>query len=200
MKLFAALCCLCLLCDCISTAVDVDFDVGVILTSVDRSSAALKKFGQAKISQDGYSVQDGLLVASWSFTAQHFMIKLTNKTAKPIRIEWDDASFIDARSNAHRVVKHDVALKNTSLAQAPVSIPPSATSSETLFCPDGVITIPSKGGDVHFIVLPYHDDESTKNIAVMIPFETEGQKEVYTFKFHVLGSKQGKDTAGQQKK
>jgi len=169
--------------------------IPVRLTGVVRPQAALEKFGEAKISEDGYVFEDGLIAASWSFFGDSFTVRVTNKTTNPISVQWDNASFVDALGNAHRLVRGDVTIMNTALSQAPIAIPAGATSLERLFSPDGIFRL--SGGPI--IVLPYYTRKSpTKNIAVMIPFEIDGEKETYTFAFRVLDSNSKQQKQEQQ--
>jgi len=83
------------------------------------------------------------------------------------------------------------------IGRAPITIPAGASLSQTLCCPDGIIRV----GSTTLVFLPYNDRKSAiNNISVMIPFEIEGQKEIYTFAFHILDTKEIQDISAQQKK
>lgn len=113
-----------------------NYNVG--LSSVESPEVAKKQIGEVKI--ENYKVkktamcsfEDDFIDVHWQVTATTFDFRLKNKSGKLIKINWDDASYVDIKGNVGRVMHNGVRYIVRNESQPMITIPKGTTLSDLL--------------------------------------------------------------------
>lgn len=114
------------------------YDVG--LKTVERPSLSKEQFSEIAvktIEDDGvakYSYSDENIDIVWYVTQNQFNFKLTNNSDFAIKIPWDEVVYIDADSNAKKVMHSGIKYNERNSAQ-PASVVPRGTSISDIILP-----------------------------------------------------------------
>ena len=118
---------------------------------------------------------------------------IKNKTTDPVTINWNNVSYIDADSEAHKVIHAGVRYQDKAAPQPPTVVPPLAKITETLL-PADHITSSSSGWSEKPLWKDFaHLSEDLSvlkrhigsTFALFLPIEVEGKTKNYTFLFKI---------------
>lgn len=73
---------------------------------------------------------DDLLKAHFTLEMNALALRLTNKSAFPLSIPWDNASFVDLDGTSCRVIHSGIPFSENHRPQTPSTVPPGATLNE----------------------------------------------------------------------
>lgn len=81
---------------------------------------------------------DNFISVSFLISKEQIAFTLDNKTAGPIKIDWNQVSYVDVLGKSHKVMHSGVKYINREEPQAPTVIPPSAKIEDIVFPTDYV--------------------------------------------------------------
>lgn len=110
--------------------------------------------------------------------------RLLNKTGAPLTIVWNDAEFVDALGEEHRVMRAGRDFRRREHQ------PPSVVVAAGAEHRDGAIPMvrmQTPEGEVHQAVqvLPHEYDPTDRRVALRLPLEANGRRWVYTFWYRI---------------
>lgn len=126
------------------------YDIG--LKEVERPADAKERYGKSKIirfKEEGktkYSFKDGLIKIIWLPTASQFNFVLTNKTSHSIKINWDEAVYVDESGMSKRVIHSGVKYVDRSNPQPLTVVARGATISDMVFPSDNIYYVSGQYG------------------------------------------------------
>lgn len=134
---------------------------------------------------------DSTLDISFYIGTRDILFNIANKTQNPIKLNWDNFSFVDTESRAHRLIHSSVKLIDSEKQQTTTIIPPFASIQENVYSPD---YIDRRGSD--WIYNPLFPDNSFikssvvgKTFSFFMPIEINGVVKNYNFVFKIIGEK-----------
>jgi hypothetical protein len=172
-------------------ATTTHYDIG--LTAVERPQDARARYGGTTITRvdtaglGKYLFEDQLVSMAWIFTRDRLAFKLTNKTRYSLKVLWDEASYLDAGGQSHRVMHNGVKYIDRSLTEPP-SVVIRGGSLEDVVLPIDYVY----GNGADWIEGPFfpgrfdHAKQLTgKSVQVLLPLEVEGVVNEYIFLFRI---------------
>lgn len=134
---------------------------------------------------------DNTLDISFYIGTRDIIFNIANKTQNPIKLNWDNFSFVDTESRAHRLIHSSVKLIDAEKQQATTIIPPFANIKENVYPPDYL-----DRRDSNWIYNPILPDDSSikypvvgKTVSFFMPIEINGVVKNYNFVFKIIGEK-----------
>jgi hypothetical protein len=144
-------------------------------------------FTMTKPSQSAdLQVHDEFLDASFTISQEQITFVLRNKTDNPIKLSWDQVSYVDFFGTSHRVMHKGIKLVDREQPQAPTAIPPNAQVDELVAPTDYVAFI--SGNWKQGNILPDNvaaKQLKGKTVSVFMPLEINGSIKNYSFEFLV---------------
>ncbi|MGD0499499.1 MAG: hypothetical protein ABSC23_13800 [Bryobacteraceae bacterium] len=144
-------------------------------------------FTMKKPSQsDALHFYDDSLDALFNITQAQITFVLRNKTDNPIKISWDQVSYVDFYGTSHRVMHKGVKLVDREQPQAPTIIPPKAQVDDLVVPTDYMAFI--SGNWKQENILPDNvvaKQLKGKTVSVFMPLEINGSVKNYSFEFLV---------------
>lgn len=116
----------------------------VSLKSVESPADAKVQFGETKITslQDStitkYSYEDDFIAITWYVDYRQFNFTLRNKSNHPIKINWDDISYVDYERQTSRVMHSGVKYNEKNSSQPSTMVPKGASLTDILLPTDNV--------------------------------------------------------------
>jgi hypothetical protein len=172
-------------------ATTTHYDIG--LTAVERPQDARARYGGTTITRvdtaglGKYLFEDQLVSMAWIFTRDRLAFKLTNKTRYSLKVLWDEASYLDAGGQSHRVMHNGVKYIDRSLTEPP-SVVIRGGSLEDVVLPIDYVY----GNGADWIEGPFfpgrfdHAKQLTgKSVQILLPLEVEGVVNEYIFLFRI---------------
>ena len=168
------------------------------LASVERPKNAKERYGKVNNTvmtdekgQQRMVFEDDLIKAFFLFDSDSVLFEVNNKTDFTIKINWDNAAYIDTSSTSMRVIHSGVRLMDRNSSQAPSIIVrkgklvDSVTPSENIYFISG-----QYGGWKYASLFPKYNVESAKtymgkSCSLLLPLEIEGVTNDYIFTFDV---------------
>lgn len=136
---------------------------------------------------DDLMFEDHAIKIQFSIATQQIGFILKNKTDDPIKIDWNQVSYVDVFNEAHKVIHSGVTYKDKNSPQAPTIIPPTAKLEDLIFPTDYVSyelnmwlkkpLFPPKASEANFY--------KGKTFSVFIPLEIKGVIKNYLFTFEI---------------
>lgn len=133
--------------------------------------------------------EDDFLRILFSISEIEIGFLLHNKTSNPIKIDWDQVSYVDVSSESHKVMHSGVKYIDREKPQAPTVLPPTAKLNDIIFPTDYVFYTSGKYGK--WSRNPLFPDATKaelykgKSFSVFIPFEINGVIKNYFFTFNI---------------
>ncbi|MFM6308511.1 MAG: hypothetical protein ACKPGB_09620, partial [Dolichospermum sp.] len=90
--------------------------------------------------------EDKYIKISWIFSEDKLGFVLNNKTKNPIKIDWNQVSYIDTLGNAEKVIHQGVKYVNRNEFQTPTIIPPTAKIQDIIFPSNNISYVSGKHG------------------------------------------------------
>jgi hypothetical protein len=107
---------------------------------------------------------------------------LLNKTDNPIKVDWNQVSFVDDSGSAHKVIHQGIRLIQRDEPMVATTVPPGAKVSDYMYPSDLVLRL---GGDwVTPPLLPKGERAAAmrgKKLSVFLPLEINGAAKNYSF-------------------
>lgn len=172
------------------------------LTSVESPSDARNQYSKVQINSlvkddiNYYQYEDSFINIIWYVSPKEFAFELTNKSDHPIKINWDDISYVDYTGSVGRVMHSGVKYVDKNNSQPATTIPRGASLTDTLLPVDNVYY----GSYIHDWIKNYllpcrYKDQSSfsenaeKNIGrtmkILMPIVIESIQNDYVFEFTV---------------
>lgn len=139
---------------------------------------------------DELQFSDEFVALAFSVGRNGLNFALLNKTDEPIKIDWNQISFIDWSADAHPVTHTGVKYTDAAAAKPASIVPPSAKFKDAIIPADNVhFTSGQYGGWSVNDLLPHTTSAPTlkgKDVAVYMPLEVNGKTKNYTFQFQII--------------
>jgi Carboxypeptidase regulatory-like domain len=132
-------------------------------------------------SSETLAFEDSSIAFAAQVVRQGIVVAIQNKTDQPIKIDWNQVSYIDQTGKANSVSHEGVKYVDAASAKPPSTIPPGARHEDTIV-PAGNIQY-TDGWKVS-LLLPMGAQSRElvgKTISLFMPMEISGKVENYTF-------------------
>jgi hypothetical protein len=138
------------------------------------------------VAANDISFSDKYISVAWDISENQVGFTLTNKTNEPIKINWDQASFVDINGSSKQVIHSGVRYINRDSPQVPTIIPPTAKLNE-IIVPKTNIYYGYSNWKVEpiFPEGPLAKSYANKEFSVFLPLEIEGKSKYYSFTFRI---------------
>ena len=139
------------------------------LSEVTRPAVIKQKYGSTKIYRTSMRdsnklyFEDNIIKIIWMPTNQQFNFRLYNKSKYPIKIIWDEASFVNSDNEAHHVIHAGIKYINKESSMVPTIIPPNTYINDLI--------IPSSA-----IIWEINGPFSGWKLAPIFPFDMNGKR------------------------
>jgi hypothetical protein len=141
------------------------------------------------IESESLSVEDANIAILFSLANTSVGFALQNKTDGPIKIDWNQVSFIDPQGTSHNVTHEGVKYTDANSSKPPTVIPPTAKAVDSIVPADYVyFTSGEHGGwSTHYILprAPVGASMKGKSFSVYMPLEINGTGKNYLFTFRI---------------
>jgi len=182
------------------TAYQAVYDVG--LSQVTRPLNATEQYGEYSIvdndTNNKFTYVDGLIEGVFVLGEKSVIFGITNKTSHIIKINWDEAAFIDENGNSSRVVHSGIRYVDMNSPQSP-SIIIGGGKFQDVATPTSNVHFSQQSGWYSRDILlnfSYNRDELIgwsngyigKELKLLLPLVIEGVQNDYIFTFRVNSS------------
>jgi hypothetical protein len=146
------------------------------------------KFALKKASPDRSLIfEDENVLIQFMVTQSGIDFIMKNKSVGPIKIDWDQAAYVDVMSKSHKVLHAGVRYMERDKPQAPTIVPPNANVEELIFPTDYVNFVSGLYGgwtkDPLFPDGPAAKPYKGQSFSVFMPIEVRGTIKNYAFDF-----------------
>jgi hypothetical protein len=172
-------------------ATTTHYDIG--LTAVERPQDARARYGGTTITRvdtaglGKYLFEDQLVGMAWIFTRDRLAFKLTNKTRYSLKVLWDEASYLDASGQSHRVMHNGVKYVDRSQTEPPSVVIRGGSLEDVVLPIDYVYN--NRADWIEGPFFPGRLDQAKqltgKSVQVLLPLEVEGVVNEYIFLFRI---------------
>jgi hypothetical protein len=172
----------------LSCAISYHYDFSLL--SVDRTKPAAEKYGPARIEKDTtggairYRFSDSCVAVLFTISTEQVEFVCTNKTDRPIKLDWEKASFVNPYGAHKRVIHRGVAFSRKADRQQPSIIRKGETLSDYLL-PSENVNDYLYGSGGHTIYPLFSNRDFGKNAGVLLPLEIDGVTNEYLFQFKI---------------
>lgn len=165
--------------------------------AVSRYVASFKKgkydvkyvcFMTKPINSKNLFVEDKMVSIKFTLNKKDIGFTLSNKTGNPIKIDWNQVSYVDTGSKSHKVIHEGVKFSSKSEPQAPTIIPPTS-SIDDIISPSDYISFSSSGNWYQKPILPEGEEAlpyKGKTFSIFLPLEINGKIKNYFFTFRIV--------------
>lgn len=141
------------------------------------------------IPDDNLTFEDDNINMVWGFNEDRLSFALRNKTDSPIKIDWNQVSYVDVNGDAEKVLHHGVKYSEKDSFLAPSLVPPTARIKDIILPTSNVSYISGQyGGWREIPMFPEGDSAMMykgKSFSVFMPMEVNGEVKNYTFTFDI---------------
>lgn len=164
------------------------------LQSVESPANAKLQFGETKVvsfDEEGvskYRYEDDYIDIVWYVGKKQFNFTLKNKSGYPLKVNWDDVSYVDITGKVGRVMHSGVKYTDRNNSQPATVVPKNASISDLLMPTDNVHYVPGQYGgwrETNLIPSAYKMKDVGKTMTVLLPIVIEDVQNDYTFTFSV---------------
>jgi len=174
----------------------------ITLSEVERPSDTKERYGEPSIvsfEEEGkakYSFEDEMIKIVWIPTYDRFYFTLTNKTSHSIKIDWDEAVYVDKNGYSKRVTHVMSNYTDLNSPQTPSTIVRNAVITDQIYPADYVYYDYSLGWAVKPL-FPYASVKSEhdlllqaeeyigKKVQILLPLKIEDVVNEYIFVFNI---------------
>jgi len=149
---------------------------------------------------------DNFIRIGFVFLLDGVNFTLCNKSEQPIKIHWNDVSYIDAAGNSHRVMHSGIKFDERNQDMPAISIPPTSkiadliVPSDYVYLDKGGIGAAYYGLPAKWTVTPFFPPPDKKEalefvgrtVEVFMPIETSDGLKNYRFTFQIGLEEMGK--------
>lgn len=137
----------------------------------------------------GLNYEDANINVAFDISKKEILFELKNKTDEPIKIDWNQVSYVDVFGASHRVIHQGVKYIDKENSLPPTIIPPTAKISDRLF-PSNLVTYSSGayGGWRESNLFPEAPEAKkfkNQKFSVFMPLEVNGKVTNYFFSFKI---------------
>jgi hypothetical protein len=133
--------------------------------------------------------EDQSIRIRFALSEKHIGIILQNKTPSPVKVDWNNISYVDITGLAHGVMHTGVRYIERDRPQVPTIIPPAAMIDDVIIPSDHIsYTAGSGGGWTSRPFLPPLAETDLylgKSFSVFMPLELNGIVKNYSFAFRM---------------
>jgi len=140
------------------------------------------------VESESLAYDDDTLSVVFVVSRKGINFTLKNKSNSPLKVDWNQWSYVDVESKSHKVFHRGVAYKDKEASLPPSTVPPTAALEDLIVPTDYVEWSNAEGGYRVLELLPNNSAASTligKTISVFMPIETNGSVKNYLFSFKV---------------
>lgn len=141
-----------------------------------------------KVSKD-LLFEDAFVKISFIISKEQIGFVILNKTSNPIKIDWNQVSYIDVLNESHKVMHSGVKYVDKANVLPPTIIPPTAKIQDIVFPTDHIYYTSGKYGGWNKIPIfpeaPKARLFKGKTFSVFMPLEINGTVKNYLFTFIV---------------
>jgi hypothetical protein len=135
---------------------------------------------------------DDFISIKWMFDKKAMSFTLQNKTDNPIKVDWNQASFVDVSGNAQKIIHQGVKYINLNDSQSPTIIPPNAKLQDLVIPTINIHYSEITRGWIQESIFPAGDKElllKGASFTVFMPLEINGTIKNYSFTFNIVDVK-----------
>lgn len=137
----------------------------------------------------GLNYEDANINVAFDISKKEIQFELKNKTDEPIKIDWNQVSYVDVFGASHRVIHQGVKYIDKENSLPPTIIPPTAKISDRLF-PSNFVTHSSGayGGWRESNLFPEAPEAKkfkNQKFSIFMPLEVNGKVTNYFFSFKI---------------
>jgi len=137
----------------------------------------------------GLNFEDSFIDIQFSISKKQLRFVLKNKTGNPIKIDWNQVSYVDVLGESHKVMHSGVKYIDRDKIYAPTVIPPSAKIEDIVF-PSGYVYYKSGkyGGWRKVPLFPKAPEAKLykgMTFSVFMPLQINEAVKNYLFTFHI---------------
>lgn len=133
--------------------------------------------------------EDSFMSIEFSISKRQVGFVLRNKTDNPIKIDWDQVSYVDVLGESHKVMHSGVRYIERDKPQAPTVVPPTAKVEDMVFPSDYVYYSSGEYGGWREIPLfpeaPAAKIYKGSSFSIFMPLEVNGVVKNYIFTFKI---------------
>ncbi len=130
--------------------------------------------------------EDSAIAIVFARSEKQMEFGLLNKTAAPIRIDWNQVSLVDVTGKSHVITHSGVKLTDREGQKPPTNIPPSARIEDLIVASDSISLGTEKWYTENFLPSgPEGLSLAKKNFSIFMPLEVEGKTVNYNFVFSI---------------
>ena len=133
--------------------------------------------------------EDDNINIAWIFGKRQLSFILKNKTNSPIKIDWNQVSYIDVNSSAKKVIHSGVKYVNRNEHMSPTLVPPTAKIEDIIYPSDHISYISGRyGGWRERPMFPEGEEAKMyegESFSIFMPMEVNGEVKNYTFTFDI---------------
>jgi len=133
--------------------------------------------------------EDDSIRIEFAISKRELGFVLRNKTANPVRIDWNEVAFVDDAGESHKVMHSGIRYVERDKPQAPTIVPPTAKVQDIVFPIDYVWYSPGQYGGwselPFFPEGPMAGNYKGKSFSVFMPLEVNGAVKNYSFVFKI---------------
>ncbi len=138
---------------------------------------------------ESLSVEDANIAIVFSLASTSVGFALQNKTDGPIKIDWNQVSFIDPQGTSHSVTHEGVKYTDANSSKPPTVVPPTAKVVDSIVPADNVYYTPGQygGWSTRYIFprAPLGASLKDKSFSIYMPLEINGTGKNYLFTFKI---------------
>jgi hypothetical protein len=137
---------------------------------------------------NGLIFSDDETAASFKISSKEFAFAISNKTREPIKIDWNQVSYVDALGKAHKIIHEGVKYTDKGQPQPITTVPPGAFVNDVIIPVDSVYF--SEGPGVWEVAPLFPGGQVAKTyegatVSAFMPLEVNGTVKNYDFVFKI---------------
>ena len=137
---------------------------------------------------DSLTLEDNFINIQFLISGDESKFILKNKTDNPIRIDWDQVSYVDIFGESHRVIHSGVRYIERDKLQAPTVVPPTAKVKDVIISTSCILK-DDHWGLVNTRLFPRGLEAKPykgKIFSIFMPLEINGAIKNYLFSFKIV--------------
>jgi hypothetical protein len=182
----------------------IDFDMS--LNQVERPKDAKERFGEVNttvvdsLGKQYLNFEDNLIKAQFLFGYSQIGLLLENKSEHTMKINWDNAAWVNPEGVSSRVIHSGVRLMDRNSPQSPSIIVRNGKLTDIIIPSDNIYYESGQYGGWRYLGLIHHTNVMSmdmqaelskansyigKTCGVLLPIEMEGVQNDYIFTFEI---------------
>ncbi|KMY67206.1 hypothetical protein AAU61_09975 [Desulfocarbo indianensis] len=131
------------------------------------------------------SYKDNFISISFKPNYKQLAFQLRNESSKPIRVLWNEASFVDVESKAHKIIHKGIKLINKEKEMTSTTIPPEAILDDLVAPIDLTELVDNKWKTRDILPRQKIGELKGKCFSFFLPLTIGDMKKEYLFKFEI---------------